>query len=154
MDTRLTLTIANAGPGEATGVAARVSSPELVVVAVPAEYNVGHADLGRGDPGRGRGRVAGARRAPRRQRPRLRVRAGEASPAPDPDSFPNNGAGPEDDNATLILPAAKADLSLEIESMVPQPVPGIHARFVVTAINDGPANVTERHVRCSRSRRG
>ncbi len=65
-----------------------------------------------------------------------------ASLAPDPDSFPGNGAGPEDDNATLPLAAATADLSLELVSTVAQPVPGIHARLDFTAINDGPADVT------------
>ncbi len=143
-DTRLTVTIANGGPGEAPGVSARVSlPPELALVsASSAAYNVltGNWTLGTLATGGSASLELIVRRT-------VNVPVSVfaqiiASLAPDTDSFPGNGAGPEDDNATLPLAAATADLSLELVSTVAQPVPGIHARLDFTAINDGPADVT------------
>lgn len=64
------------------------------------------------------------------------------SSQPDPDSTPGNNVPAEDDTATVTVPSAAADLSLEKEVDNATPLVGDRIQFTVTLTNSGPDTAT------------
>src|SRR5436309_665215 len=142
-----TLTVSNAGPDNATGIAA--TDP------LPAGYTYA-ADSGAGSYNSGSGVWTVGTLSPggsashsisvtvNATGPYTNSAQITAAGQTDPDSTPNNGIGNgEDDEASLaITPAGTADLSLALSVNNPTPNVGGTVVFTVTVRNGGPTNAT------------
>ena len=143
-DTRLTVTIANAGPAAGAGrfgtreppAGARVRRRELRRV----QRRDGELDLG--DLGHGWERIDRAHRAAHRERARIGFRADRGIAGTRPRLVPRKRSRARRRQRDPSPRGSDGRPLLELVSTVAQPVPGIHARLDFTAINDGPADVT------------
>jgi uncharacterized repeat protein (TIGR01451 family) len=140
------LTLQNAGPDEATGVAVidRLPSGISFVSSTPSQgtydsnsglWTVGSVASG----GRATLQIVG-----RVENPGTKTNTAEVSASDqfDPNSTPGNGVEDEDDQDSAIVTPPVADLSLEKQIDIERPIVGEVIRYTLTVNNDGPDEAT------------
>jgi large repetitive protein len=141
-----TITVANAGPDDATGVTVTDLLPagltlvnfvpgNLVYDAVTGVWDVGTVPAGGSQQIRIRASVDDLT-------PKINTARVTAANQADPDSTPGNNVATEDDQASVRLAAQNADLSLTKTVSSGTPVLGANVTFTLTVSNAGPDAAT------------
>jgi large repetitive protein len=146
-----TLTVSNAGPDEATGVAVRDGLPPGLgfVSATPSQgdYDTATGIWTVGSIANGSQATLTVAAMVETADPKTNVAEVSASDQFDPDSTPNNNVTREDDQAELTVTPQIADLSLTKTADNPNPNVGQNVTFTLTVDNAGPSAATNVQVR-------
>ncbi len=141
-----TITVSNAGPNDATGVAVTDVLPVGLsfVNAIPAgAYNPGNGIWTVGNVANGTSQTLELIARVDSIGAQINTAQISAADQSDPDSTPGNNASGEDDQASATVTAATADLSLEKGADSISPNVGDDVTFTIVVSNAGPNNATD-----------